>query len=49
MLVLLLAIIILAACGKDKYKVDFLVDGEIYCSLKSGENEFKLPDAPEKD
>ena len=49
MLVLLLAIIILAACGKDKYKVDFLVDGEIYCSLKSGENEFKLPDDPEKD
>ena len=47
--ILLLAIIILAACGKEKYKVDFLVDGELYYSLETGNSELKLPDAPEKE
>ena len=49
-LLTLAAIFGLSSCGKAEYNLTFVVDGELYATVKAVENEpVKVPDDPEKD
>ena len=42
--------IVFAACGGVEFKINFVVDGEIYATVKTGGAEtIKMPDNPTKD
>ena len=46
----LTSIVGLASCGKVEFKVDFVVDGEIYASVNTnGEETINIPDNPTKE
>ena len=47
---MLLCIFGLSACGKVEFKVNFVVDGEVYATLNTnGEEMIKMPENPTKD
>ena len=47
---LLIALVSVTACGKETdFKVDFIVDGNVYATIRtSGEEVLKMPDDPTK-
>lgn len=50
LLLLSTAVILLAACGKVEFKVDFIVDDAVYATINTnGEEVIKMPNDPEKE